>query len=428
MSNDSRDFGAAPSKGSGQGGGDRRDQGAEALLELARLIGGPNDPFAPAASRAEPRLGDVSRAAAAAAPETRPFDGRRTPDVGGPDLGGRSAAGRSGGYDFPPVAGRDEYPVAPRHDDEDAEQDFTFEGRRAVRAPAYRRRRNDPDDFAGDEFESEASDHFDESDEAEPPRRRTTSIITAVVGLAVVGSAAAYGYRAMMGAASGPTPIIRADNGPTRITPMSDVRAESGRTAGGEQLVRREEDPVGLAPPGSAGAERMTGDPKLVHTVPIRVDQGTAGSPDRPAPAPRAAAAPIPAVQAPAAAPPAARQLAALPPAPPAAPPRPAPAAPPAPPAPADPAAAAAPVDSGGYVVQITAVHSEAEAQSEFRRLQAKYSSVLSGRQPLIRRKDQGERGVFFVAQVGPFGAKTDAEQLCGDLKAAGGTCFVQRN
>ena len=59
--------------------------------------------------------------------------------------------------------------------------------------------------------------------------------------------------------------------------------------------------------------------------------------------------------------------------------------------------------------------------------MQAKYS-VLGGRQPLIRRKDQGERGIFYAAQVGPFGAKSDADRLCETLKSAGGTCFVQKN
>jgi cell division septation protein DedD len=59
--------------------------------------------------------------------------------------------------------------------------------------------------------------------------------------------------------------------------------------------------------------------------------------------------------------------------------------------------------------------------------MQAKYS-VLSGRQPLIRRKDQGERGIFYAAQVGPFGMKSDADQLCETLRSEGGTCFVQKN
>jgi hypothetical protein len=82
---------------------------------------------------------------------------------------------------------------------------------------------------------------------------------------------------------------------------------------------------------------------------------------------------------------------------------------------------------SFGFVVQLSAQRSEPEAQAAFRTVQAKYS-VLSGRQPLIRRKDQGERGIFYAAQVGPFGMKSDADQLCETLKSAGGTCFVQKN
>ena len=79
-------------------------------------------------------------------------------------------------------------------------------------------------------------------------------------------------------------------------------------------------------------------------------------------------------------------------------------------------------------MVQLSAQRSEADAQTSFRAMQAKYSSVLSGHQPLIRRKDQGDRGVFYAAQVGPFGAKSDADQLCEALKSAGGTCLVQKN
>jgi cell division septation protein DedD len=89
--------------------------------------------------------------------------------------------------------------------------------------------------------------------------------------------------------------------------------------------------------------------------------------------------------------------------------------------------AAPRPAEAGGFVVQLSAQRSEAEAQTAFRTMQTKYS-VLSGRQPLIRRKDQGERGIFYAAQVGPFGVKSDADQLCETLKSAGGTCFVQKN
>jgi SPOR domain len=93
----------------------------------------------------------------------------------------------------------------------------------------------------------------------------------------------------------------------------------------------------------------------------------------------------------------------------------------------AAPEAAPRGIEAGGFVVQLSAARSEPEAQAAFRTMQAKYS-LLSGRQPLIRRKDQGERGIFYAAQLGPFGVKSDADQLCETLKSAGGTCFVQKN
>jgi hypothetical protein len=82
--------------------------------------------------------------------------------------------------------------------------------------------------------------------------------------------------------------------------------------------------------------------------------------------------------------------------------------------------------ESGMWVVQLSAEKTEAEAQSAFRVTQTKYS-VLGSYQPLIRKKDQGERGVFYAAQVGPL-ARDEANQLCEALKSAGGSCYIQRN
>ena len=84
--------------------------------------------------------------------------------------------------------------------------------------------------------------------------------------------------------------------------------------------------------------------------------------------------------------------------------------------------------ESGNYVVQISSQRSESEAQASFRALQTKYPNVLGSRQPLIRRADLGSKGVYYRAQVGPFATADDANQLCGNLKAAGGQCIVQRN
>ena len=83
--------------------------------------------------------------------------------------------------------------------------------------------------------------------------------------------------------------------------------------------------------------------------------------------------------------------------------------------------------EAGRYVVQVSAQRSEAEAEASYRALQAKYPSVLGGREPRINRADKGEKGIFYRAQVGPFGTADEANQLCGSLKAAGGQCFVYR-
>ena len=90
-------------------------------------------------------------------------------------------------------------------------------------------------------------------------------------------------------------------------------------------------------------------------------------------------------------------------------------------------AAKSALAEGSGFVVQLSTSKSEAEAQSTFRALQSKYA-VLKGREPVIRRKDQGGRGVSFSLQVGPFESQGDAERLCDQLKAAGGSCSIARN
>jgi SPOR domain len=89
----------------------------------------------------------------------------------------------------------------------------------------------------------------------------------------------------------------------------------------------------------------------------------------------------------------------------------------------------AAPVaTSGGYAVQVSSQRSEQEAQSSFRDLQAKYPNQLGGRAPIIRRADLGAKGIFFRAMVGPFTSADEAIELCSNLKAAGGSCLVQKN
>ncbi len=83
---------------------------------------------------------------------------------------------------------------------------------------------------------------------------------------------------------------------------------------------------------------------------------------------------------------------------------------------------------AGGYAVQVSSQRSEEEAQSSFRDLQDKYPNLLGSRTPIIRRADLGAKGIFFRAMVGPFGSADEATTLCSNLKAAGGSCLVQKN
>jgi hypothetical protein len=83
---------------------------------------------------------------------------------------------------------------------------------------------------------------------------------------------------------------------------------------------------------------------------------------------------------------------------------------------------------AGGYAVQVTSQRSEAEAEAAYRALQAKYPQELGGHRPLVRRADLGAKGTYYRALVGPFASGEQASELCSKLKAAGGSCIVQKN
>jgi cell division septation protein DedD len=97
--------------------------------------------------------------------------------------------------------------------------------------------------------------------------------------------------------------------------------------------------------------------------------------------------------------------------------------------APATARAAARPrvTEGDGFFVELSAPRTAAEAQSIVEGLKSKYA-VLKGHEPVIRRKDEGQRGVIYAVQLGPFESRDDADQLCSQLKTAGGICVVTRN
>jgi len=451
MADDTRGYRKDPY---GRSGTSASGQATDPLSELARLIG-QSDPFGPDAGGGCP----LGRAADRRAPQS---DWRSQPPSGDPPYG-RAAAGEGVGAMSDPKLDPASYGDS---------------GYRSASGQPL------PDDAIHDQGYGEPRSHdheapyFDASEHAQghddgyyddaPAPRRRGGLITAaaLLGLAVIGTAGAFAYRAVF-TSSGPPSIIARDAGPNKIVPATQstdnsptkqIYDRAGDRSQNERIVPRAEQPLNLPDPARTAAPRAlgqssaaavagmpggaparpgvgadtsalaatapSGEPKKIRTVTIKSDQpATDPAPARPAAPPRMAPAASPNAplslspqSGPSSAPQNSPQggAAASPPA------RAAALAPPPP-------AAAAADSAAGYFVQVTAQKTQEEAQASYRGIQAKYASVLGSREPVIRRKDLGSKGVFYGAQVGPF-SREDALELCKSLKSAGATCIIQKN
>lgn len=83
------------------------------------------------------------------------------------------------------------------------------------------------------------------------------------------------------------------------------------------------------------------------------------------------------------------------------------------------PAPAAAALD-GKFAVQVASNQRQADSLSIFADLQRRYPNLVQGYRPLIQRADLGSRGVFYRLRIGPIDSRSEANQLCGDLRNAG--------
>ncbi len=95
----------------------------------------------------------------------------------------------------------------------------------------------------------------------------------------------------------------------------------------------------------------------------------------------------------------------------------------------ADAAASDAPSEKpagGGWVVQLSAPRTEADARSEVTRLKNKYADTLGGADIGIHKAEIKGETIYRVRASGY--AKAEAAALCAKLKAAGGDCFITRN
>jgi SPOR domain len=333
--------------------------------------------------------------------------------------------------------------------------------------------------------QSYADDYADDDYDDEQPRRGGTVVIAALVGLAVLGTAGALGYRAITGGSVMPSfpPIIKPADGPIRVKPDQQAQAsnsgQADSTSGaGERVVTNQEQPVDVQSGNSI--------PRMIKTIPVvpngspdpAMTGGQASVAQTPVPPPGYAEpvvpsqpfGQVPTVNRPARVPPPSAQQAGANTAPTASVARPpvvrakpapkptvvaespsaggplslvppqeggpsqAPArvrtatSNPAAPVPSTSAVREAAAPAGAGYVQVSSQRSEAEAQSAYRDLQAKFPQQLGGRHAVFRRADLGDKGIFYRALVGPFATAEQATTFCSNLKAAGGNCFTQRN
>jgi hypothetical protein len=189
------------------------------------------------------------------------------------------------------------------------------------------------DSYAHDTAQFPEEEYYEDT----PPSRRRLGVIAiaGVFALAVIGTAGAYGYRALFGSSGStqPPPVIKADTGPSKIVPaMSGKDAQSNKLitdrvnerGESERLVSREEQPVPnpavvavsqTASQSTLGSGVVGSEPKKVRTIAIHPDQPVLADATPPSGAPPSAA-PLAAAVRP---PPAARAVApSAPPGPPA--------------------------------------------------------------------------------------------------------------
>jgi hypothetical protein len=277
---------------------------------------------------------------------------------------------------------------------------------------------------AKEEYQDSEVPHYlaEEHQDSEVPRERRPglTLVMGIVGLALVGTACAVGYRDVFGGlvSPGQPPGMNRKT----IAPVSETQGvSSGKTrevdpaitGSIDNMVSREEQPASVGPQKAAHHTSPLGSPPATpaarQAVPNRA-------------VPRAAPAPTPSLTIPSAPQRSGQsggaddtsnheRLAA---------------------APVEHAnlddSAAAPIAASGYAVQVTSERSEGRAQTAFRALQAKYPKQLSGRQPIIRRADLGAAGIYYRALVGPFASAEKAAKMCTGLKGAGGDWIVHKN
>jgi Transglycosylase SLT domain/SPOR domain len=95
--------------------------------------------------------------------------------------------------------------------------------------------------------------------------------------------------------------------------------------------------------------------------------------------------------------------------------------------APASPASPPSPPPSPPWGVRLIGGPSQTVALASFYQMQKTYRTVLGARQPMVLRTSVGAGGSWYRVRIGADN-RGDAERLCSNLRAVGGSCLVQPN
>ena len=433
-----------------------REPANDPLAELARLIG-QSDPFTDLKGRGAPRNPlDSMRAGDRPAPEER----RSAPEArSAPEWLARPAppADRQDDHyqadqyaDEPPAEPHDDYRAdsyeteddqgyAPQHryDNTARAQPAYNSGRQPVGEAydvgggnQYRVALPAAEDYDEDSYYAEDG-HMPPHEDGPVASRKRGGLVTivAVLGLAVIGTAGAFGYRAFTSGSisSGPPPVIKADPTPAKTVPpqaAANVDAQGkpfqdriAALSAPERVIPREEQPMALpvttpsmtaprqsvqsaAPLTTAAPPANANEPKRVRTMTIRPD----GAADTTATAPADA---LPGATRSIA--PAARQAA----------PQPGSTAPMAIAPQSDPSSrtsrgahAPAIAAGGAYVVRSRRRRPRLRLSS-YQSMRRSIPACLAGAAPTSAAPTSATRGVYFRAQIGPFATSEQANTFC---------------
>lgn len=261
-----------------------------------------------------------------------------------------------------------------------------------------------------------------------PKRMITAGIALAAVAVFGVGIWFAYDQGVKRGA-SGAPPLVRADQGPTKVAPENpggmqvpnQDRAIYERLGGNQTAVDRPKSEQTLPPPErpNAGAPPTPGPAVSIPNRPNATAVPNQATVPAPAPAPPAMGQAAPAPRTASVAPIGNAPTSSTP-----AAPR-SPTAAPAPAAPQQAARVTAPATGGTARVQLASLKDQKEAQATWAALQKKFPADLGALSVNYERVDLGDKGVYFRLQAGPLRDRAAAQALCEKLSASRQGCIV---